>query len=69
MASKSQATGIRTDPERSANEAAKQVSVHLASDQEIRVRAHEIFLERGAEPGDELSDWLQAEQELRRSSP
>jgi hypothetical protein len=36
---------------------------------EIRIRAYEVFLEWGAEPGDELSDWLQAERELRRSRP
>src|SRR5262249_8762804 len=30
----------------------------------IRRRAHELFLMRGAEPGRELDDWLQAEREL-----
>jgi DUF2934 family protein len=35
-----------------------------ASEQEIRLRAYEIFLERGAQPGHELEDWLQAEREL-----
>ena len=30
----------------------------------IRRRAYEIYLERGAEPGRELEDWLQAEREL-----
>jgi hypothetical protein len=33
-------------------------------DEEIRLRAHEIFLARGEE-GDALSDWLQAEQEIK----
>ncbi len=37
------------------------------SEGEIRIRAYEVFLERGARPGDQLSDWLQAERELRRS--
>jgi hypothetical protein len=32
----------------------------------IRQRAHEIFLERGGQPGQELEDWLQAERELRQ---
>lgn len=32
----------------------------------IRQRAHEIFLERGSQPGQELEDWLQAERELRQ---
>lgn len=35
------------------------------SDEGIRGRAYEIFLARGAEPGHELDDWLQAERELQ----
>lgn len=35
-----------------------------ANEQEIRRRAYEIYLERGAQPGHELEDWLQAEREL-----
>lgn len=31
---------------------------------EIAARAHEIYLARGAAPGGELDDWLQAEREL-----
>ena len=31
---------------------------------EIAARAHEIYLARGAAPGQELADWLQAEREL-----
>ena len=31
---------------------------------EIRIRAYELFLARGAQPGGELEDWLQAEREL-----
>jgi hypothetical protein len=31
---------------------------------EIRRRAHEIYLERGEQPGRDLDDWLQAEWEL-----
>ncbi len=34
--------------------------------EEIRQRAHEIFLARGGEPGQELEDWLRAEQELKQ---
>ena len=33
-------------------------------EQEIRNRAYEIYLRRGAQPGDEVEDWLQAEREL-----
>jgi Protein of unknown function (DUF2934) len=33
-------------------------------EQEIRIRAYEIYLQRGGQPGRELEDWLQAENEL-----
>ena len=36
------------------------------AEEEIRVRAYEIFLERGEQPDRELDDWLQAERELQR---
>jgi hypothetical protein len=36
------------------------------SDEEIRRRAYEIYLERGGLPGDELDDWLRAERELQK---
>lgn len=35
-----------------------------SSEEQIRARAFEIYLERGREPGHELDDWLQAEFEL-----
>jgi hypothetical protein len=35
-----------------------------ASDEEIRLRAYAVYLERGEQPGRELDDWLQAEREL-----
>ncbi len=31
---------------------------------EIQLRAYEIYLERGGAPGDALADWVQAEREL-----
>ncbi len=36
-----------------------------ATGEEIRQRAYEIYLDRGAAPGFALDDWLQAERELR----
>ena len=36
------------------------------SDEEIRRRAYEIYVERGRRPGDELDDWLRAERELQK---
>jgi hypothetical protein len=37
-----------------------------AYNQEIRLRAYELFEQRGREDGHELDDWLQAEAELTR---
>ena len=34
--------------------------------EEIRLRAYEIYLERGEQPGCDLDDWFQAERELQR---
>jgi hypothetical protein len=34
---------------------------------EIELRAYEIYLQRGAENGNELDDWLAAEKELTES--
>lgn len=33
---------------------------------EIRARANEIYIERAGGPGDDLSDWLQAEKEIKK---
>jgi Protein of unknown function (DUF2934) len=37
-------------------------------DEDIRRRAYEIYLDRGAEPGREMEDWLQAEREAERGA-
>jgi hypothetical protein len=34
---------------------------------DLRHRAYEIYLKRGPNPGNEIGDWLQAEQELKAS--
>jgi hypothetical protein len=44
-----------------APEAAAPVEV---TPEDIRCRAHEIFCSRNGVNGDQMSDWLQAEQEL-----
>jgi len=46
-------------------EPAKETPRREVTDQEIRARAYEIYLDRGAAPGYELDEWLQAERELR----
>lgn len=35
------------------------------SPEEVRVRAYEIYVARGAQPGREAEDWAKAEAELR----
>jgi len=34
------------------------------TEEQIRSRAHEIFLQHGSQPGHDLDNWLQAENEL-----
>ena len=52
------------DPKQPGAEAQERgLSLHPARENEIRRRAYEIYLERGAHPGSELEDWLQAERE------
>jgi len=36
------------------------------SDDEIRARAYEMYLERGGRDGLDLDDWVRAERELRQ---
>lgn len=38
----------------------------MASEEEIRRRAYEIYVERGDLPGSEIDDWLRAERELQK---
>jgi hypothetical protein len=35
------------------------------TEEQIRVRAYQIYIERGRAPGHALDDWLRAERELR----
>ena len=37
---------------------------NVVGDEQIRLRAYEIYLECGEQPGRELDDWLQAERGL-----
>ena len=59
-----------TDPTRTGGESQQRDRLpQAASEREIRRRAYEIYLERGAQPGHELADWLQAERELTAIQP
>jgi chromosome condensin MukBEF ATPase and DNA-binding subunit MukB len=39
----------------------------LPLQEQIRRRAHEIYVQRGGQDGSELDDWLKAEGELRQA--
>ncbi len=64
---KSESSGVGASPIQSHPEDTS--PNHTPSYEEIRLRAYEIYLERGSLPGDELDDWLQAERELKRPAP
>ena len=36
----------------------------LPLEERVRLRAHQLYIERGNESGSEIDDWLQAEEEL-----
>jgi hypothetical protein len=65
MSSKPKRDGSKEPQATSTQAEMREVSVgNPASDEEIRRRAYEIYLERGEQPGRDLDDWLQAEREL-----
>ena len=67
MASKTKRNGSTESQATSTQAEAGELPVgNSARDEEIRLRAYEIYLERGEQPGHELDDWLQAERELER---
>ena len=41
------------------------IQLQRATEAEIRMRAYEIYLQRGDAPGSDVEDWLQAEAELQ----
>jgi hypothetical protein len=65
MSSKPKRIGI-AEPQATFGQAVTgKVSVeNVVGDEQIRLRAYEIYLERAKGPGLELDDWLQAEREL-----
>jgi hypothetical protein len=67
MASKNKSNGKLELRATSVRRQADETSARSApSDEEIRRRAYEIYLERGDLPGDEIDDWLRAERELQK---
>ena len=45
------------------------VQTDASVDERIRARAYELYVERGMEPGNDIADWLQAEQETLSQAP
>jgi DUF2934 family protein len=64
MASKAKTIGSTDSTQPGTAVEERERLLHSTGEQEIRDRAYEIYLQRGAQPGDELEDWLQAEREL-----
>ena len=52
------------EKEENNNEKLKKITLEQL-DNEIRERANQICIERGANPGSALQDWLQAEKEIK----
>jgi hypothetical protein len=59
----------KTGPSRSESVPSPEKSKPLPGMEEIRERAYEIFLARESSAGDAVSDWFQAERELKQKRP
>jgi hypothetical protein len=57
-------TTKRTKPTRHESTATSKTPKPPPTEEEIRQRAHQIFLSRGGIPGRELEDWLLAEKQI-----
>ena len=64
MASKAKTIGSTDSTQPGTAVEGRERLLHSTREQEIKDRAYEIYLQRGAQPGYELEDWLQAEREL-----
>jgi len=64
MASKAKMIGSSEPPQPETAVEEREGLPHATREQEIRNRAYELYMLRGGQPGYELEDWLQAEQEL-----
>jgi hypothetical protein len=50
--------------EKSSSESQPQTASGAPAREEIELRAHQIYVERGGAHGQDVEDWLQAEREL-----
>ena len=70
MKSKAVAAGMGDTKHEAVESEKTQVQLaNAASLEEIRLRAYELHLEKGCAHGQDLEDWLQAEQELAAKRP
>ena len=58
---------VATKKTNGASPAPAPAATHAPSNDDIRVRAYHRFLERGASPGGDFDDWLEAEKDLKAS--
>ena len=64
MASKAKTIGSTDSTQPGTVVEEREPLLQSTSEQEIRNRAYEIYLQRGAQRDSEVEDWLQAEREL-----
>jgi hypothetical protein len=57
-------TTIKKNGKKLQNQTANSLNGNISVREKIEARAHEIYRARGSQPGRELDDWLQAEQEI-----
>jgi hypothetical protein len=58
----------QSETDRGSRDALTSESVSMGSEpseEDIRMRAYHLYLERGGAPGSDFDDWLEAERELR----
>ncbi len=51
-------------PKKQQNRRIEQKSAPVPVEEQIRLRAYELYTQRGGQSGSEIEDWLQAEAEL-----
>ena len=70
MAKRAARTGAEPKPARSRTRAPRNGSegellMPIPNEEEIRIRAYQLYLERGAAHGNDFDDWVTAEKELK----
>jgi hypothetical protein len=55
-------------PKKQPGRRTEQKSTPMPLEEQVRLLAYEIYVQRGGQPGSEIEDWLQAEAELRASA-